>query len=295
MKPNIDLNSPFTQLALSIYQKEIVQALEMEQTVEKAVIPIAYIPKSKAHQQKKTKPEQIGTGVLVNIKDEYFIFTATHVLNEFEGKSLIVGTHEYSPYEELIGVRFSSGTMENKIDKFDATVFHIQNQISETLKSIAITLEDFDVEGNDDKNPVYMITGFLAKESNTSGNEIRSKLKNFPSVEINEYEEFGYDNNGQIMLAYENQVLINNQWKMTPRPRGMSGGAIIKAHGTDVNLKKKENQHGKQLLTAITIEQHRDKGKKLGFLLGTRINVHLGLIYKFMPELLEDFLNEHGN
>lgn len=294
MKPKIDLNTPISKIAFALYKKETKIAWEMEQTVEKAIIPIYYIPKRKAHEKPKTKPEQFGTGVLVRIKDQYFIFSATHVFHEFEGKAVLVGIGKNEPIEQIGGERFSTGNLKsNKIDLYDATVFHIQTNITEKLKKLAITLEDFDFKGYDSEIPVFMIAGYLAKESNTSGNQIKSKSKNFSTVEIKDYNEYGYDKESQIVLAFENQVLIDNQWKTSPKPKGMSGGAIIKAQGTSMNidLKAQTRKPKRQLLSAITIEQHRDKGDKLGFLLGTRINVHLGLIYKFL-ELLEDLITE---
>ena len=294
MKPKIDLNSKITKLALAIHTKEVKKALEIKQSVEKSIIPIYSFPKIKAHSIKKAKPEQIGTGVLVKIKTEYFIFSATHVFCEFEGKSILVGTLEYSPIEELIGERLSTGSLKNKIDKLDATVFHIQSVMSDSLKNTAITLDDMDLDGYDNLRPVFMITGFLAKESNTSGNEIKSKAKNFPTVEIDNYNEYGYDPKSQIVLAYENQILVDNKWTTSPKPKGMSGGAIIKAQGTSISFIQKQKPVEKQLLSAITIEQHRDKLNKPGILIGTRIIVHLGLINKFMPELLKDIFEKQN-
>lgn len=293
MKPKIDLDNSIVKLALKIQQNEVEKALDIEQTVEKAVIPIYSIPKSKAHNNRKTKPEQIGSGVLIKIKTEFFIFSATHVFCEFEDKAVLVGTLENGPIEQIAGDRLSSGSFKDKIDKFDATVFHVQSEISETLKKIAITLEDCDFDTEDDSFPIFMITGFLAKESNTSGNMISSKARNFPTVEIQQYSEYGYDKVPHILLAYENQTLVENRWRLTPIPRGMSGGAIIKAQGTKLNFKNKTQKEKKQLLTAITIEHYKDKGGKIGFVLGTRLNVFLGLIYQDMPELLEDFLKNY--
>jgi hypothetical protein len=290
MKPKIDLESPITKIVLSLLDREVKIAWEMEQSVEKAVLPIYYIPKRKAHQKKKTKPEQFGTGVLVRVKDEYFIFSATHVFIEFEGNGVLIGKGQNKPIEQLAGERFSTGNIETKkVDSNDATVFHIQSKMSQELKNLAITLDDCDFDGFDNLSPIYMITGFLAKESNTAGNQIKTKCKNFPTVEITDYNEYGYDKERHIVLSYTDQVLVQNKWQKTPVPRGMSGGAIIKADGTSVKVKKQ-----RQLLTAITTEQHKDKGEKLGYVLGTRINVHFGLINKFLPELLEDFLAEYN-
>ena len=49
-------------------------------------------------------------------------------------------------------------------------------------------------------------------------------------------------------------------------------------------------QEIEQKLSAITIEHHRKKDGKLGHLIGTRINVHLGLIQQFLPGILDELL-----
>ncbi len=87
MKPKIDTNSLIFKIAQAAFNKEVKSALEIEMKVEKAVIPISAIPRTKKHRNPKKKPEQIGSGVLVNIKDQYFVFSSTHVFTEFEGKS----------------------------------------------------------------------------------------------------------------------------------------------------------------------------------------------------------------
>lgn len=291
MKPKINLASPITKLGISYYNSQVKKALELEDNVEKGVIPIASVPPTKAHQKPKVKPEQIGSGVLINIKDQYFVFSATHVFVNFEGNALITSPPGRNQIEVLAGERYSTGSFNTKVDKFDATVFHIQSQMSDKLKEIAISLDDIDFDTDRSVKSIHMITGFLVKDSNTSGNEMKSKAKNFPTIELDNYDEYGYDLDNQILLAYEDQVLAGNQWQTSPIPRGMSGGAIIKAQGTSLSFQELgEGKTEKQLLSGITIEHHRDKGRKKGFVLGTRINVFLGLIYQFYPNILDEFL-----
>ncbi len=279
-------------MAQAALNKEVKCALEIEMVVEKAVIPISAILKTRAHRNPKKKPEQIGSGVLVNIKDQYFIFSATHVFTEFEERSFFTSASGYFLIEEISGERFSTGTTENKIDQLDATVFHIQNEISQELKSIAISTDDFDFSGYDTDKPIFMIAGFRVKNSNTSENVLKSEARNFPTVEIDDYDSYGRDPNAQILLAYEDQTFVDGIWQKSPQPRGMSGGGIIKAQGTSLNFKNitQTRKATRQLLAGITNEQHKDKGYKLGFVVGTRINVYLGLIHKFLPGLLDDFL-----
>ncbi|NOQ24043.1 MAG: hypothetical protein GQ564_01665 [Bacteroidales bacterium] len=294
MKPKIDLESSNVKKVLDFYTKEVEIALGTEQIVEKSVLPIYSVPITKAHQKKKNKPIQIGTGILVKIEDHFFVFGSTHVFCEFENKALLIGTLEYSKIEEVSGERYSTGNLEHcKIDKYDASVFHIQSTVSENLRKVAIGLDYFDLDGFDRLKPVYMITGFLAKKSNTSGNIIKSKAKNISTIEIDDYAEYGYDKNTHIVLAYEDQVVLNGNWQTSPKPIGMSGGAIIKAQGTSLIPLKSNRKNKKQLLSAITIEQYRDNAGRLGVLIGTRINVHLGLVDKFMPDLLKSFLDKY--
>ncbi len=297
MKPNNDTDSLVFKMAQAAMSKEVKSALEIEMKVENAVIPIFAILPTKMHRNPKKKPEQIGSGVLVNIKHQYFIFSSTHVFTVFEGKSFFTSISGHSLIEQISGERFSTRTINEKVDKLDATVFHIQNEISTELKNIAISTDDFDISGIDNDKPIFMITGFRVKESNTSGNVIKSKARNFPTIEIDDYNTYGIDPNSQILLAYEDQIFVDGLWRKSPKPKGMSGGGIIKGQGTSLNLKNintKSIKPLRQLLTAITNEQHTDKGSKLGFLVGTRINVYLGLIHKFSPGLLDDFLTNYN-
>jgi len=290
MKPKLDLNSPITKLGLKIFNSENNKALSASQNVEDAVLPIYSIPKTKEHQIKKTKPEQIGSGVLVLIENQYFIFSATHVFKEFEKYNLLTGAGDGSPVEHLNGERFScTDSIDGKKD-FDASVYHIQTKLKDNLKNKAITLEYFDFEGYDTTKPVHIASGFRVKKSNTSGNSVKSKRGTITSIEldIEEYKTYNYDSVTHILLSYDRQNLLDNNWQISPRPVGFSGGAIIKVKGTSLNIKTKTTDSPKQLLSAITTEYHKGNKNSNGKLIGTRINIFLGLIYKFLPEMRDE-------
>lgn len=290
MKPKIDLRSPLTQFAIQYHQKQVEIALDSPRSVENAVIPIYAIPKSKAHRAIKKKPEQIGSGVLISIKDEYFLFCATHVFFAFDNYVLLTGAGDNTAIQELSGERFSRGNPNSpRTSTLDASVYHIQSSLSETLKKTASTLDDFDLDVDTAKS-IFMACGYRIKNSNTSGNTVNSKRECFPSVEIHlkDHKRPIIDTESHIVLSYEDQVLVNNKWQTSPIPRGMSGGAIIKVQGTSLKFPPDNKHNLRQLLSAIIIEQYRDEKNKPGILVGTRIGVHLGLIYQFLPDLLED-------
>ena len=175
MKPKIDLSSPIVNIAIEALQKQVVAALETPQTVESAIIPIYAVPKSKAHNKKRTKPIQIGSGVLVKIKEEYFIFCATHVFLEFNNCPILIGSGDGTLVKPILGERFSTGNPNTpNSDSFDASVYYVQTSLNESFKKIAITLDDFDFDGYDSRKPIYMASGFRVKKSNTSGNSVNS-------------------------------------------------------------------------------------------------------------------------
>lgn len=283
MKPDIDLENPIVKLGIAYIQNQMGKALDVPQRVESAVFPIYHPPNS------KRKPVQIGSGVIVKIKSEYFIFSASHVFDDIGSHQLLIGDGTGSPIQSLSGERFSSGKGKSGThsdDPIDASVFHIQSPISEALKKVALTLNDFDFSDEKSKS-AFIAAGFRVKESNTAGNTARSKREGFPSVEIfeDDYLKKKINSETHIALGYEDQILVDGHWKTSPTPKGFSGGAIIRVDGISVNIGTPDKPACKQLLTGIIIEQRRGKNKDMEVLIGTRIHIHLFAIKHFLPEL----------
>lgn len=279
MKPKIDLNNPFANHAIAVNNKMVLDALNAPQTVEKAVIPIYYLP------ELKKQAIQIASGVLVNIKNEYFIFSASHVFDQIGNHQLLTGDGLGNKVISLPGEIFStlrdkSGTHSD--DPLDASVYHIQTEIPSSLKKCAITLDDF-IETNCHSNCVFLSSGFRIRKSNTAGYIIHSKREAFASREIEENHYSQLELNPQLSIAlwHEEQVLIDGRWQFSPIPRGFSGGAIIKVVGIP-------NHYGikyRQMLAGIIIE-HRKKDKNMeGVIIGTRTCVHLAALKKYIPDI----------
>ena len=185
MKANFDLKNPIIKLAIESHRIQMEKALSATQEVENAVLPIYWTLKS------PTKPEQVGSGVVVRIKTEYFIFSASHVFDDIKGYALLVGTGEGRELAILSGEHFStkrgiSGT--HKDDPIDASVFHIQDGITDTIKNVALSLGNLDFEQPDTSKSVHMAAGFRVKKSNVKGNQSKTKRECFPSLEYAEEE-----------------------------------------------------------------------------------------------------------
>lgn len=290
MKPKINLEDPIIRRGLELITTQTRHALNTPQEVEKAIIPIYAIPTAKKHQKPKRKPEQFGSGVLLKIKDQFFILSSTHLFEGFEGYVLLTGSGKGSQIEYLSGERFSSGKVESPyLNQLDATVFHIQSALSKDLEEVALSLDDLEFENDETEKPIYLMSGFRVKKSNTSGNTINSKREAFPSQEVSgdTYKLYNIDNKSQFILAYEDDILVNGAWQKSPIPRGFSGGGVIKIEGTDILNPLLNITKTNQKLRAIITEQHRQKNNKPGILISTKINVHIGLIYQFLPNLFD--------
>ena len=89
-----------------------------------------------------------------------------------------------------------------------------------------------------------------------------------------------------LLLAFEDQMLIDGKWQTSPSIRGFSGGAIFRIPQLSPNATTTKTDFGEIKLAAILIE--RRKGKRDRFFsaaVGTRLGVHFGLIHKYLPEL----------
>jgi hypothetical protein len=156
LKPNFDLKNPIIKSAIEFHQIQMEKALSAPKQVENAVLPIYWTLRS------PTKPEQVASGVVVRIKTEYFIFSASHVFDDIKGYALLVGTGEGR--ERFSTKRGVSGT--HKDDPMDASVFHIQDGITDTIKKVALSLENLDFKQPDTSKSVHMAVGFRVKKSN---------------------------------------------------------------------------------------------------------------------------------
>jgi hypothetical protein len=291
MKSPFDLNNPIVQKGVAIYKDKMFAALRVPARIEHAIVPIYHLTDTKKKYQ--NVPDQIGSGVVVRIKDHYFIFSASHVFEPLGEFRLLTGGGENDKIQILAGERFSSGKGKSgthEDDPIDATVFHIQSPISEKFREIALTLDNFDLSSSREPGEVFIAAGYRAKATSQTYNSIRSKIEAFPSMEMPEdyYTQSKTNPRIHIVLACEDNVIQNGKWQLGPQLHGLSGGAIIKVDGISVYSSAPPKLEPAQLLTAITIQRKKQTSKQIGVLVGTRIAAHLNLIDIFLPHLFKD-------
>ena len=281
MKPRIDPKNPIVKLFDKYYQSKISAALELTLDLEKSVVPIYHTVK------KPYRPEQIGSGVIVNIHDEFFIFSASHVFDDIGENQLLIGLGEGEKILSLAGERYSSlkGKSGTHLDDpIDASVFHIKDCVTKKIEQRALTIDQLDIEEPDELS-ICIACGFRVKNSNTKNYEIKSKQEVFPSIEINkdQYSKVGADTLYHTVMSFEAYYLREGHVLKSPKPRGISGGAMFKAYG--INHLPNHNRSIKPYakLNAITISHKQEKGNQIGAIVATKVILHLNLIELAMP------------
>ncbi|MNF60877.1 hypothetical protein D3C85_955800 [compost metagenome] len=288
MKVGIDLKDPRMKFARAILQMQAEKALSTPQRIESAVLPIYHTKKL------SPKLEQIGSGVALQINGEYFVLSASHVFDAIGHYALCIGTGRGELLTQFLGDRFSSrrgpsGTHAD--DPVDASVYHIQSIVPDSFKDVALTLADLDLSHTDELGCIHMAAGFRAKISNTIGNQANSKRECFLSRELDEtgYQALNLRRETHIAIAYENQIIKEERWQTSPTPKGISGGAMIRVTEVPMVIGPDyvpSNIPPKQVLRGITIEQRRERHRRPGAIIATRVGVHIGLINRFLPGLI---------
>jgi hypothetical protein len=282
-KPALDLADPRVHAAIGAFKDLCEAALNADRTVEDATVPIFWTLRSR-------KPEQTGTAIVLRIEDQTFLLTAAHVLEPVQHYVVLVGLGDGSPLAALSGDRFStapgpSGTHED--DPNDAAVLHIRSEIPQQLSRIALSLRHLDLAPPATADDIFLVAGFRSKQTRTMGSAARSRRECFPSVEYDAgtYRELDLSRERNLALAWEDQVLVGGVWQESPRPRGMSGGAIVRVANLSRSRGIPERTNPAPLLAATVSAQRRGSAGKPGVLVGSRIGLHLGLINKYLPEL----------
>lgn len=273
--------------AISNYMHStFVVALNETLIIEKSVNPIFHTIR------KPTKPEQTASGVFVRIKDQYFVFSASHVFDDIGDFQLLMAVEGEEILTTFAGERFSTARGPSGYhgdDPIDASVFHIKTQVPDSVKSLALNLDNLDREPYDKGCSAFVMSGIRSKKSKTIGNKTFTKRESFGSIELSSEHYTNIDLNKEyhLALAYDDEHHINGQWQKSPVPSGFSGGGIFRINGLSINPLFLRPKKLTPLLTAITIAHRRGKNNNPGVLIGTRVAVHLELIKKFLPEVFE--------
>jgi hypothetical protein len=108
-----------------------------------------------------------------------------------------------------------------------------------------------------------------------------------PSFELDDevYQCLCVDRKLLTASAYDDEVLRGGKWQMSPKPKGMSGGAVLDIRGLSADLGVPSREAPDAKLVSIITEWRPPDGKKPPALIGCRVGYYLYLIRQFLPGL----------
>lgn len=285
-KPKIDLANPVVSAGIEIYKQQATLAYELAAAKDDSVRPVY------ALNERTQSVHHVGSCVLLKVRDEIFALSASHVFDLVGKYQLLIGygdrLHSFAG-DRFSSKRGSSGT--HRDDPIDASVFHITADVAEEIALSAITLQDLDLLPADRNPELYVVTGYRVSQSRSTPKGHATKLERYPSIELDNdhYERQSRSREMHLLLAFEDQVLVDGKWQKSPSIQGFSGGAMFRIPGVSPVTSLTKISFGQIKLAAILIERKKGEGDRFfSSAIGTRLGVHYGLIHNYLPGLQFD-------
>ena len=221
----------------------------------------------------KPKNHTAGSGVLFEINNEYFIFSAAHVFTENRNEIYVVSNEEpISLGGTLYTTRLPMSGLRND-DKIDSVIIHISPAIAEKIKVDYnfIKLSDIELGHYVDINTNYILAGYpITKTKEIWGVKgvLRSEpfVANLDTLIQFDYKLFNFSIGKHIAIAYKNNVISKNNLipHLGPNLEGISGSGVWHFQQSS------ELKFMKPKLIGIVTEQIKEVGNKA--IVATRID-----------------------
>ncbi|MFD2574581.1 hypothetical protein ACFSUS_28375 [Spirosoma soli] len=216
--------------------------------------------------------EPLGSGLFMQIDDDYFLITAGHLLNLEDWKDLLVpgNNNQMVWLNGIVATTFNKPNLISNIDfavlKFSSRqVKHLTNGHHGTIKPNHVLINHNLKYGDNYVIAGYPVSGVRKKYGQPIYKPIPLKLLTYP-VHVKNYRKHGFNPNHHILLKYQRTLKPFNyqQKQITKEAVGISGSGLWFV--PDWN--RMTNGVPTFFLTGIMIENHKDKG----FLAALRID-----------------------
>jgi hypothetical protein len=96
----------------------------------------------------------------------------------------------------------------------------------------ALSLINLDTSPPPSERWIQFALGYRASQSGAMGRMLSSPLDLIPSFEFDDgtYEVLRINRAEYTASAYDDEVPVDGRWQASPKPKGMSGGAILDIH-----------------------------------------------------------------
>jgi hypothetical protein len=251
MKSKVDLTDPKVRELISRLEERGHEAGAAVTRFNNSVRPV-YV-----YERGGRQAEQIGSCVLLRIRDDYFVLSAAHVFDPNKNRQFLVGCG--TKLHELTGERLRSApgpSGSHRDDPLDAAVVHLAGAINTEIKSACLYLDQFDFNPQSEPRNFHVVKGYRVKRSRVVGNQAGSELDTYSSTEYSDddYVRLGVNRSRQIAISFDDYLRVGQEWQKSPTPIGMSGGAIFRVAGVPSDLNLNLAPPSTPLLSGILIE-----------------------------------------
>lgn len=230
----------------------------------------------------KPKYPAAGSGVLFEINDKYFIFTAAHVFADHH-KGIYVISQQKAIFLEGMFYHTPMPTSGDRTDdKIDFAIIKIETNIADKLKADYkfINLIDLELGHFVDIETNYLVAGHPITRTKKvwAASILKSQpfIANLDALIRFNYEKFKFRFDSHIAVDYTGEMIsIKNQNPhLAPKLEGISGSGLWHLH------KNPKDFHFECKLVGIVIEQIKENDNKA--IIATRIDIIILILNKLL-------------
>lgn len=232
--------------------------------------------------QGKRVPTAVGSSVLLAIEGNYFLLTARHVLDQFEG--LPINIMSPPKWASITGRHHKTVFDTDGIDDFDAAVFEIdEHRVTDEMRESAITPSHLDRTSAKGAQIIGLVGYPASRFENVSGTQLIPSYLQWTGSALTDEElrERGHTPGRHVGFDFEPDKAVDadGTGKRSPKLSGVSGSGmwlLPKIGETTIDGKEAK-------LTAIFTDYR--PVKRPTYMLGTSVAAHMAILLRYRPEL----------
>jgi hypothetical protein len=238
--------------------------------------------------------QQVGSGILLQIKSEIFLLTAAHVTDTLQDGTLhIPGKQRITPVSGMFAHIPVPRMASRSDDTADIAYFRLSKELREKLHpSLPImTRDDIFILDQTLEGDLYTFAGFPWRKSFSECGNVITEAFTFTGGAVSDktYQALGYSPAVHIVIRFRRKKSFSTRYRSVitaPHPAGISGGGVF-AWPKDI---QERTEVPNLKLVGIAHTYH----KNFHYMAATRLKSYLACIFQNNPELLGESWQAHA-